>query len=172
MKRRILEKAVMAAVFGVFIGGSAIAGTNQGAIANLEAAKESYLGAVRLEALQAKSAVPEHIATGPASQWLTRVSAAEVNMATNRVEKRAQETVTLGGKTYYTAGAAWSENMRLNPTTRFASDPLTNRAVDKADAVIYADASGRVFYFESEKSYGDFIGLATPETVYGYSEPR
>ncbi|MFQ5736914.1 MAG: hypothetical protein ACE5GY_08645 [Thermodesulfobacteriota bacterium] len=172
MKRRIVETMVMAAALVAFAGGSAFAGTNDGAIAKLEAAKGSYLASVRLEALQAKSAVPAKIATGPASQWLSRVNASDVNMATNRYEKRTHETVTLAGKTYYVGGASYAMNMKNNPSTRFANDPLTNNRVDKADALIYADASGRVFYFESEKTHGDFIGLASPETVYGYSEPR
>jgi len=172
MKRKLIEKVVLAAALGVFIGGSAVAGTNSNAIAKLETAKSCYLASVRMEALAARNAVPEHIATGPASAWLTRVDASKVNMATNRVEKDAQTGITLAGKTYFTGGQAFAENMRLNPSTRFSTDPLSNRNVDKADAVIYADASGRAYYFESEKNFDEFIALASPETVYGYSEPR
>ena len=172
MKRKVLEKVVLAAALGVFIGGSAVAGTNSDAIAKLEAAKSSYLASVRMEALETKNAVPQRIATGPASAWLTRVSASKVNMATNRFENEEQQSVVLDGKTYYTAGRAFTENLLLNPSTRFTKDPLSNRSIDKAAAVIYADASGRAYYFESEKSFGDFVGLASPETVYGYSEPR
>ena len=172
MKRKVIEKVVLAAALGMFIGGSAVAGTNSDAIAKLEAAKGSYLASVRMEALATKNAVPERISTGPASAWLTRVDASRVNMATNRVEKAGQKSVVLDGKTYYTAGAAFTENMLLNPSTRFTKDPLSNRSIDKADAVIYADASGRAYYFESEKSFDNFVSLATPETVYGYSEPK
>jgi len=172
MKRKVLEKVVLAAALGVFIGGSAVAGTNSDAIAKLEAAKSSYQAKVRQEALATKNAVPEHIATGPASAWLTRVSSSKVNMATNRFENEEQQNVVLDGKTYYTAGKAFTENLMLNPSTRFTKDPLSDRAVDKADAVIYADASGRAYYFESEKSFDNFVSLATPETVYGYSEPK
>lgn len=172
MKRKIIEKVVLAAALGVLIGGSAVAGTNSDAIAKLEAAKSSYLASVRMEALETKNAVPQRIATGPASAWLTRVSASKVNMATNRFENEEQQSVVLDGKTYYTAGRAFTENLLLNPSTRFTKDPLSSRSIDKAEAVIYADASGRAYYFESEKSFGDFVSLATPETVYGYSEPK
>lgn len=172
MKRKILEKAVLAAVFGIFTAGSAIAGANDGAIAKLEAAKNSYLAGVRMEAIATKNAVPENIATGPASAWLTKVDAREVNMAANRYEKKALESVSLDGKTYYVAGTSYAENMRLNPSTRFSKDPVTDNTVDKADATIYADASGRAYYFESQKSFAEFIGLASPETIYGYSEPK
>ncbi len=62
--------------------------------------------------------------------------------------------------------------MRLNPSTRFAKDPLTDRAVDKSCAVIYADASGRVYYFESEAAYSAFMALAEGSTVAGYTPAR
>lgn len=172
MMKKVIEKVVLTAALGVFIGGSAVAGTDSDAIAKLEAAKGSYLASVRMEALKTKNAVPENIATGPASAWLTRVDASKVNMTANRFENEAQQSVVLDGKTYFVASAAHAENLKLNPSTRFANDPISNKAVDKADAVIYADASGRTYYFESEQSFNSFVALATPETVYGYSEAK
>ncbi len=169
MKRRLIEKTVMATALAMFLGGTAIAGHN-GAVARLEAAKSCYQAGVRMEALQTRNAPPARVEPGPASSWYTRVDAKDVNMAANRYEKRDHAAVQLEGKTYYVSDAAYAQNMRLNPSTRFAKDPLTEKLVDKAEAVIYADASGRAHYFESEKSFSDFIKLASTETVYGYSE--
>ena len=49
---------------------------------------------------------------------------------------------------------------------------MTNKTIDKADAVIYIDASGRALYFESGDTYERFVGLAEQETVYGYTPPK
>ena len=81
-------------------------------------------------------------------------------------------SVAIDGKTYFGAGDAYASTLRMNAAARTAVDPSTSKKIDKASAVTFADASGRVFYFESESSYREFIGLATPETVYGYSAPR
>lgn len=145
---------------------------NSVAISRLESIKERYLASVRSEALHAKNAVPARIATGPASSWMKRVNANEVNMVTNRFERKQQNEISLNGKVYFATGEGYAFNMTQNPSLRFAKDPMTNKAIDKAEAVIYSDASGRAHYFESEETYKNFISLATPETVYGYSEAR
>ena len=93
-------------------------------------------------------------------------------MATNRVSGDKLSSVAIDGKTYFGAGDAYASTLRMNAAARTAVDPSTSKKIDKASAVTFADASGRVFYFESENSYREFIGLATPETVYGYSAPR
>lgn len=145
---------------------------NNGAITKLESAKECYKASVRKEAIQAKSSVPDKISTGPASGWLTRVKRDEVNMVTNRFEGKKLAATNMDGKTYFTAGDVYAKNLAANPSTRFAKDALTDKKIDKAEAATYADASGRVYYFESEDSFRNFIALANPETVYGYSEAK
>jgi hypothetical protein len=63
-------------------------------------------------------------------------------------------------------------NLQENPSIRFARDPFSNKAIDKADAAVYVDASGRAFYFESDDSYKNFIALGEQETAFGYTEPK
>lgn len=167
MKRKLIEKMVVAATFAVFAAGSfipvtAVAETgniDRCVVARLKTVEENYRAHLRAEALQAKKTA-DIGESGPASSWLTRVSAEEVNMVSNRRESRKQSVVSLNGKSYYCPDSAHAFNMSHNPSTRFAKDPLTDKRVDKSEAVIYADASGRVYYFESEDTYKGFIGLA------------
>ncbi|MBI5453307.1 MAG: hypothetical protein HY956_01625 [Deltaproteobacteria bacterium] len=171
MKRGILT-VIFAAAFTVAALGASNAAENQEAIAKLEAAKGNYLASLRMEALQTGNPVPERMSTGPASAWLKKVAANEVNMAANTFEKKAQRSVSIDGKSYFTNGGASEFNLAENPSARFATDPLTNKRVDKASAATYADASGKVYYFESDATFQGFIALATPQTVYGYSEAK
>lgn len=171
MKRGIFT-AIMAGAFTLAALGASDAAENQEAIAKLEAAKGSYLASLRMEALQTGNPVPERMSTGPASAWLKKVAANEVNMATNTFEKKAQKSVNIDGKSYFTDGGACEFNLRENASARFAADPLTGKKVDKASAATYADASGKVYYFETDANFQGFIALATPQTVYGYSEAK
>jgi YHS domain-containing protein len=174
MKRnfgKMLIAVAMTASVAIFASG-ANAGENQEAIAKLQSVKESYAASLRLEALQAKNSPESVNVTGSASQWLKKVSAEEVNMVTNRHAGSKQASVSIDGKSYFGAGEGYVATLEQNAATRAAVDPYTNKQIDKASALTFADASGRIFYFESESSYNNFIGLATPETVYGYSAPR
>ncbi|HAO92988.1 MAG: hypothetical protein A2X99_06980 [Deltaproteobacteria bacterium GWB2_55_19] len=171
MKRGIFT-AIMATAFTMAALGAAGAAENQEAIAKLEAAKGNYLASLRMEALQTGNPVPERMSTGPASAWLKKVASNEVNMATNTFEKKEQRSINIDGKSYFTNGEASEFNLAENSSARFGIDPLTNKRVDKASAAAYADASGRVFYFESDATFQGFIALATPQTVYGYSAAK
>jgi YHS domain-containing protein len=133
-----------------------------GAVPRLASVRESYLASLRRAAIMAKRQVAADIrAVSPASRWLTRVMADEVNMATNRRAGKGLPALSLGGKTYFWSGEGCALNLIANPSVRFARDPLTEERVDKAEAVIYADASGRAHYFKSEETYRGFIGLAS-----------
>lgn len=168
---KMLTALAMTATVVVFASG-ANAGDNREAIAKLQSVKESYAANLRLEAIQASSSPESVRVTGPAAQWLKRVSLDEVNMVTNRHLGSRQASITIDGRNYFGAGSGYASTLQQNAAVRTAVDPYTNQKVDKASAIAYADASGRVFYFESEGSFRDFVGLATPETVYGYSAPR
>lgn len=133
--------------------------------------RQNYLASLRKEALRTKNAPSKNVSASP-GLWLTRVNSEEVNMATNRYEKKAQEMVELNGKVYYATGEGCAVNMRLNPSIRFAKDPMTGKTVDKSEAITYADASARVFYFATDTAYRSFIALADKETAYGYTAPR
>ncbi len=139
----------------------------------LDAVYQNYLAGLRLEALKTGNTIPEGFRSdSPPSMWLTKVDANRVNMATNRLADSELKAVTISGKTYFVAGDAYKEMLLNNPSVRFSRDPLTNRRVDKADAVVFADASGKVFYFESENTMKDFIALAYQGRVYGYTPPE
>src|SRR3972149_1843509 len=156
----------------VILASGANAGEHKEAIAKLQSVKECYAASLRFEALQPKTSPDSVRVSGPAAEWLKKVNAEEVNMVTNRHAGSKQAAVSIDGRTYFGAGEGYVSTLQKNAATRSAVDPFTNKKIDKASALTYADASGRVFYFESEGSYGEFIGLATPETVYGYSAPR
>lgn len=168
---KLLVAVAMTASVSMFAS-SAGAGDNAGAIAKLQSVKEAYAASLRLEALQAKNSPESVRVTGPASMWLTRVSPEKVNMASNRVSEEKLSSVSIDGRTYFGASDGYASTLRMNAAAREAVDPFTNKLVDKASALTFADASGRVFYFESESSFREFVSLATPETVYGYSAPR
>lgn len=139
----------------------------------LESVKQNYLASIRLEALKTKNNVPDRSEiNSPASFWLKRARATEINMVTNRMTKELQGKVVMNEKVYYTPGESFALTLQQNPSLRFAKDPLTNKSVDKANAVIYADASGRALYFESDDTYKKFISLAEEESVFGYSKPK
>ena len=159
--KAVLGLSVLTIVFAV-ASGAAQAETNSSetiAAVRLTTAKENYLAVQRLKALKANEAASRIDAASP-SVWLTRVNATEVNMVTNRLQRAVQEPVNLNGKAYYVAGSGYSLTLSNNPSIRFAKDPFTSRVVDKAEAIIFADAAGRAFYFESEDTYKGFIGLA------------
>lgn len=177
MKRVIAGIAVagcaMMLMFTPGTGKAAEAGMDgKQAIVHLGTVMQNYLASVRAEAVQTKSPAPEKITSGPASSWMKKVAANEVNMVTNKHMKKAQAEVKLDGKTYFASGPGMEANLAKNASTKFAKDPFTGKTVDKSEAAIFADASGNVWYFESENSYKGFIALASPETLFGYSEPK
>lgn len=177
MKAKFLGKIVMAAAISVFAVATFLpgrvqaetnkAGVDKYAVSRLKAVEANYLASLRLEALQTKNAAKLKEA-GSANSWMRRVNADEVNMATNRHEKKKQNAINMNGRPYYCSGKGSELTLTLNPSIRFAKDPLTNRRIDKSEAVIYADASGRAYYFESEDTYKGFIGVANIEKEPGY----
>ncbi|MBI5599452.1 MAG: hypothetical protein HY890_06915 [Deltaproteobacteria bacterium] len=184
---REIVRMVIVAVFAAFIGTASLPGTSRGAsIADTEShatamaenVRQEYLASQRAEALKAdnnkmtaKNGVLIKADASP-GQWLTRVNSKEVNMATNRYEKRTQNEIKLDGKTYYAADEASAKNLSLNPSTRFARDPMTGDTLDKSGAITCADASGRVYYFEKDSTFRDFLALAGRDTAYGYTAPK
>ncbi|MFQ5328698.1 MAG: hypothetical protein ACE5D4_01770 [Thermodesulfobacteriota bacterium] len=141
------------------------------AISKLETIKENHMATKRQEAIKADIHT-DVTTTGHASTWLTKVSANEVNMVTNRFEGVAQAEIAIDGKSYYGSCEGCAENMTSNTSTRFARDPYSNKLVDKAEATIFTDSSGRAWYFESGNSQASFVELASQDTVYGYSEAK
>ena len=140
------------------------------AMVNLEAAKGSFLASQRLQALKDNRIDLASIkADTPASNWFTRVKSSEVNMVTNRFEGKRQAEINANGKTFYGTGDGAAAAIANNPSICNAKDPLTGETVNKSEAVIFANASGKVYYFKSEHTFKGLLSLATPDTVYGYT---
>ena len=169
---KFLQKLILALFFtGVFWGGYSYASgpaVESNAIPLLESVRQNYYAQVRLESLKNSNNVKINRDV-PANLWLNKVKATEVNMVTNRFEAGPQVAIRINGKTYFANGEGYALNIQENPSVRFAKDPITNKIIDKADAVSYADASGRILYFESDMTFDRFVGLASSETLYGYS---
>lgn len=183
MERNILKSTCIKTGLLVFIVAICLSGygnaaeTSSIAIDNdtillIETIKQNYLASLRLEALKTKNSMPDLNQTNNTpSLWLKRVKANEVNMVTNRYTKETLSETILSGKVYYASGEMVAWTLQQNPSLRFTKDPLTHKIVDKSDAVIYVDASGRALYFESDETYKNFIALADQEAVYGYTKP-
>ncbi len=142
MRRNLIGKLVITAASAALIAGICLPGNaSAAAVHELESAKQNYLASVRAEAIRTNNEIPTKINAGTSADWLTRVDAGNVNMVTNTVEKAAQKTVTINGRTYTVASDAYAKNLKLNPSLRLATDPVTGKRIDKSEAVTFADAS-------------------------------
>lgn len=83
---------------------------------------------------------------------LKKVESKFVCMINNQEMDREQIPVEVDGKTYYGCCAMCKERLAKDADSRKAVDPVSGKEVDKAKAVIGADARGDVFYFENEKN--------------------
>jgi len=101
---------------------------------------------------------------------LFRVERDEVCVVADRAPGEPTLEVKLGGKTYHVCCTRCEARLKDDPSFRFAIDPVTGRAVDKADAFIAVTEDGRAFYFESEKTaliFDAFLrAQSTGEKVY------
>ena len=88
--------------------------------------------------------------TAPASDKLSKVETKRVCMVTNKAFKQDQIAVDVDGKTYYGCCEMCKGRLTSEADLRTAVDPVSKKPVDKAVAVIAADASGKVFYFEND----------------------
>jgi YHS domain-containing protein len=72
-----------------------------------------------------------------------------VCMINNHRFNKAQIPVEVEGRTYYGCCEMCKGRLGGDPKSRIATDPVSGKEVDKAKAVIGANADGEVFYFES-----------------------
>ena len=80
----------------------------------------------------------------------------EVCMVTNQHMGRPQIPVEVAGKTYYGCCAMCKGKLEQDASQRTAVDPVSQHAVDKAQAVIARNSTGAVFYFENENNFRVF----------------
>ena len=87
-------------------------------------------------------------ATTPAA--LTRIEdPSTVCMVNDQHMGVAQIPVQVEGKAYYGCCQMCEAKLKTNPQTRLGTDPVSQKPVDKATAVLATDATGKVFYFEN-----------------------
>ena len=96
-------------------------------------------------------------AAGTAEPALRRVETKHVCMINNQDMGRDQIPVQVDNKTYYGCCEGCKKALTEKPETRVAIDPQSGKTVDKATAVIAAKGDGSVLYFESEKSFEEFL---------------
>ena len=87
-----------------------------------------------------------------AAAGLKKAESKFVCMINNQVMDREQIPVEIDGKIYYGCCAMCKERLAKDLDSRKAVDPISGKDVDKATAVIGADARGDVHYFENEKN--------------------
>lgn len=88
-----------------------------------------------------------------AKEALTIVPTKRVCMVTNMVFPKDQIPVTHAGKTYYGCCENCKNTLSTDASARTAIDPMTNKKIDKATAVIAAKEDGSVVYFENQASF-------------------
>lgn len=91
-----------------------------------------------------------------AAAGLKKVETKYVCMINDQVFDKVQIPVEVEGKTYYGCCAMCKERLAKDPESRKAVDPYSQKEVDKATAVIGADAEGTVQYFENEKNLEEY----------------
>jgi YHS domain-containing protein len=87
---------------------------------------------------------------------LVQVETKYVCMINNQRFDKEQIAVAVAGKTYYGCCEMCKDKLKNDPKSRMAVDPVSGKKVDKAKAVIGADAAGKVFYFESVQNLKKF----------------
>jgi YHS domain-containing protein len=81
----------------------------------------------------------------------------EVCMVTNMHFGKPQIPVEQEGKTYYGCCENCKGTIQNDVASRTATDPFSNKKIDKAKAVIAADQSGSILYFESKGNFEAYI---------------
>ena len=87
---------------------------------------------------------------------LKKVEAEYVCMINNKLFSNPQIPVSVDGKTYYGCCPMCETKLKQSKQARLAVDPVSGNQVDKATAVIGAQADGAVFYFENEDNLNNY----------------
>jgi YHS domain-containing protein len=87
---------------------------------------------------------------------LQQVEAKFVCMITNKHFEDEQIAVPVDGQTYYGCCEMCVEKLDGAPESRYATDPVSGARVDKATAVLGADADNNVHYFASVETLRAF----------------
>lgn len=98
----------------------------------------------------------DHASQKAAFAGLKKVETKFVCMINNQVFDKEQIPVEVDGKTYYGCCAMCKERLAKDAESRKAVDPVSMKEVDKAKAVVGADAEGNVHYFENEENLKNY----------------
>lgn len=88
---------------------------------------------------------------------LTKVEAKRVCMVNDTVFPRDQIPVQVDGRTYFGCCEMCKGKLATDAAIRSSVDPVSGKAVDKATAVIGAGADGKVQYFESDRTFNEYL---------------
>lgn len=99
-------------------------------------------------------------AAATADEWKI-VPNKEVCMVTNMHFARPQIPVTRDGKTYFGCCENCKATIQNDASSRMATDPQSKKSVDKATAVIAANSSGSVLYFENKSNFEKYFAVAS-----------
>lgn len=94
--------------------------------------------------------------------WLKPAEAQYVCMMNNKAFNKPQIAIEVEGKTYYGCCPMCADKLKNDTSLRTATDPVSGKSVDKANAVIGADAYGMTYYFENKKNFDKFASGPMP----------
>ncbi len=92
----------------------------------------------------------------PKSGGLQRVDPKYVCFINKHKFDKEQLPVEVDGKTYYGCCDMCKSKLKSDPASRYDTDPVSGKRVNKADAVIGADANGKIYFFENEEDLKKF----------------
>src|SRR5579872_420999 len=84
-----------------------------------------------------------------ASDSVKQVSSKHICFINHKRFDRALQSVEVNGKNYYGCCQDCLAELKNNPESRMAVDPVSGAKVDKADAVIGVDKNGNIYFFEN-----------------------
>lgn len=103
-------------------------------------------------------ALPQQQQQSQGAGGVVQVEAKYVCMINNQRFAKEQIPIEVEGRTYYGCCEMCKEKLSKDAKSRLAVDPVSGKRVDKAKAVIGADAEGKIYYFESAESMKRFKG--------------
>lgn len=102
------------------------------------------------------SVAPAETAAGPDGALTLVADRSLVCMVNDQFMGQPQIPIEVEGRTYYGCCEMCKTRLGTDPTARSAIDPVTNRPVDKAVAVIGKTPTGAAVYFETEESFAAY----------------
>ncbi|MDP9195619.1 MAG: hypothetical protein M3O22_02445 [Pseudomonadota bacterium] len=98
-----------------------------------------------------------------ADSWLKPVESQFVCRVSNKAFDKPQTAIKVEGKTYYGCCPMCKDMLEKDAAKRSATDPVSDKPVDKASAVIGADPHGNVYYFENQENFHKFASGPMPK---------